>query len=73
MSISLISHLPEEAALQLRNFEINILKNWSWDFLRNCFVEDLDIDSKERNSKPSDILNTARNLDKGVNSSLFIT
>ena len=72
MSISLISHLPEEAALQLRNFEINILKNWSWEFLRNSSVEDLDLDSNERNSKPSDLLDTARNLNKGVNSSILI-
>ena len=66
MSISVISHLPEEAALQLRKFEMNILRNWSWEFVSNSFVEDLNLDSDKRHSESSDVLNKARNLNKGV-------
>ena len=66
VSISVISHLPEEAALQLRNFEMNILRNWSWEFVSNSFVEDLNFDSDKRHSESSDVLNKARNLNKGV-------
>ena len=66
MSISVISHLPEESALQLRNFEMDILRNCSWEFLSNCFVEELDLDSDKRHSESSDVLNKARNLNKGV-------
>ena len=71
MSISLISHLPEETALQLRKFEINSLRNWSWEFLRNCFLDDLDLDPEKRHPELSDLLSTARKFNKGVNSKHF--
>ena len=67
ISVSLISHLPEESALQMRKFEIDYLRDWSWDFLRSCFIKDLGSDSAGSDHHFYNPLDVAADLNKGVN------
>ena len=52
---------------------MNILRNWSWEFLSNSFVEDLNLDLDKKHSESSDVLDKARNLNKGVRRKHFIS